>query len=161
MDQSKEMNSEHQYANVRHITNNEVILAIIISFNENEIKPSNEISFFTPDTFSQQIGYMTRPKGYIIPPHVHNPVSREVLFTKEVLFIKSGKVRVDFYSDNQSYIQSHIVKQGDILLLAHGGHGFEMIEPSEIIEVKQGPYAGDEDKTRFKGINHSQAQIKP
>ena len=161
MDQTKEMNPEQQYTNVRHIISDGIILAVIVSFNENEIKPSNEISFFTPDTFSQQIGYMSRPKGYIIPPHVHNPVSREVLFTKEVLFIKSGKLRVDFYRENQSYIQSHIVKQGDILLLAHGGHGFEMIEPSEIIEVKQGPYAGDKDKTRFKGIDHSQALIKP
>lgn len=121
---------------------------------------SNGIAFFTPDDFSQQLGYMNRPKGYVISPHVHNPVPREVQYTKEVLFIKSGKVRVDFYDEEQNYLESRIVKQGDVLLLAFGGHGFEMLAPSEIIEVKQGPYAGDADKTRFPGITAAQALIK-
>ena len=110
------------------------------------------IKFFTPNDFSQQLGYMNRPRGYVIPPHVHNPVAREVQFTKEVLFIKSGRVRVDFYDDAQNYLQSRILAQGDVVLLAFGGHGFEMLEPTEMIEVKQGPYAGDGDKTRFEPI---------
>jgi mannose-6-phosphate isomerase-like protein (cupin superfamily) len=118
------------------------------------------ISFFTPASFSQQLGYMCRPSGYAIAPHVHNPVAREVQFTKEVLFIKSGRVRVDFYDEEQTYLESRVLRQGDVLLLAYGGHGFEMLEASEIIEVKQGPYAGDEDKTRFSGITADQARIK-
>jgi mannose-6-phosphate isomerase-like protein (cupin superfamily) len=107
------------------------------------------IKFFTPDDFSQQLAYMNRPAGYIIQPHVHNPVKREVQFTKEVLFIESGRVRVDFYDDDQVYLQSTELVTGDVILLAFGGHGFEMMEPTEMIEVKQGPYAGDQDKTRF------------
>lgn len=110
------------------------------------------IQFFTPDEFSQQLGYMNRAKGYVIPPHVHNPVSREVQYTKEVLFIKSGKVRVDFYDEGQNYLESRVVEAGDVILLAYGGHGFEMLEPTEMIEVKQGPYAGDADKTRFQSV---------
>lgn len=117
------------------------------------------IQFFTPDDFSQQLAYMNRPQGYVIAPHVHNPVKREVQFTKEVLFIKSGKVRVDFYNDAQQYLESRILNQGDILLLSIGGHGFEMLEASEIIEVKQGPYAGDADKTRFIGIESRNARV--
>jgi mannose-6-phosphate isomerase-like protein (cupin superfamily) len=113
---------------------------------------SQGINFFTPDEFSQQLGYMNRDTGYSIPPHVHNPVLREVSFTNEVLFIKSGRVRVDFYDGKQSYLKSRILNQGDVILLAFGGHGFQMLEPTEIIEVKQGPYAGDADKTRFKPI---------
>ena len=119
------------------------------------------IKFFTPDTYSQQIGYMNRENGYIIPPHVHNPVKREVQFTKEVLYIKTGKVRVDFYNDDQEYLESAVLTQGDVILLAYGGHGFEMLENSEIIEVKQGPYAGGEDKTRFNPISSDQIKIKP
>ncbi len=107
------------------------------------------IKFFTPAQYSQQLAYMNRPKGYIIQPHIHNSVMRQVLFTNEVLFIKSGKMRVDFYDDDQKYLESRILNQGDVVLLAFGGHGFEMLEPTEIIEVKQGPYAGDQDKTRF------------
>ena len=103
---------------------------------------------------------MNRPQGYVIQPHVHNPVAREVQFTKEVLIIRSGKVRVDFYDDDQNYLESRILNQGDIVLLAFGGHGFEMLEASEMIEVKQGPYAGEGDKTRFVGINPGAVRIK-
>jgi mannose-6-phosphate isomerase-like protein (cupin superfamily) len=110
------------------------------------------IQFFTPDDFSQQLGYMNRPRGYVIPPHVHNAVTRSVQYTKEVLFIKSGKVRVDFYDDEQNYLESRILGAGDVILLAFGGHGFEMLEPTEMVEVKQGPYAGDADKTRFDPV---------
>lgn len=117
------------------------------------------IRFFTPDSFSQQLAYMNRPAGHLIQPHVHNPVSRVVQFTNEVLLIKSGKVRVDFYDDNQTYLTSRILGAGDVVLLAAGGHGFEMLEASEIIEVKQGPYAGDGDKTRFDGIAGTAAII--
>ena len=120
------------------------------------IKSSYEkegITFFTPNDFSQQLGYMKREKGYVIEPHVHNPVTREVVWTQEVLFIKSGRVRVDFYDDNKNYLESRILIKGDVVLLASGGHGFNMLETSEIIEVKQGPYSGDADKTRFSPTN--------
>lgn len=110
------------------------------------------IEFFTPGTYSQQLGYMNRPVGYVIPPHVHNPVPREVQYTKEVLLIRSGRVRVDFYSEAKEYLQSTVLVAGDVILLAFGGHGFEMLEPTEIIEVKQGPYCGDQDKTRFDPV---------
>lgn len=127
---------------------NSQIYAIIIRTNY----IAEGIKFFTPDEFSQQLGYMNRAKGYIIPPHVHNLVPREVTLTKEVLFIKSGKVRVDFYSQEMDYIMSKTLEKGDIILLAHGGHGFEMLEDAEIVEVKQGPYCGERDKTRFEPI---------
>lgn len=112
----------------------------------------NGIEFFTPGSYSQQLGYMNRPAGYVIDPHVHRPVTREVQYTKEVLLIRKGRLRVDFYSDQQAYLESTILEAGDVILLAFGGHGFEMLEPTEIIEVKQGPYAGDEDKKRFAGV---------
>lgn len=111
----------------------------------------NGIQFFTPDDFSQQLAYMRRPTGYLIEPHSHNPVPREVVYTQEVLFIRSGRLRVDFYDDEQNWIESRELGPGDVILLAAGGHGFEVLEEAEIIEVKQGPYAGDLDKTRFQG----------
>ncbi len=132
------------------------LLAIIIKASYK----SSGIQFFTPDNFSQQLAYMNRPCGYVIPPHVHNPVVREILFTKEVLFIKKGKVRVDFYDDQKNYLESRILQTGDIILLAHGGHGFEMLEDTEIIEVKQGPYAGEMDKIRFEPVNKEKLEIK-
>jgi hypothetical protein len=107
------------------------------------------IRFFTPDSFSQQLAHMRHPAGKIIPPHVHNCVPREVLFTNEVLLVKRGRVRVDFYDQARDKIGSRILEAGDVILLASGGHGFEILEEAEMIEVKQGPYAADLDKTRF------------
>jgi mannose-6-phosphate isomerase-like protein (cupin superfamily) len=141
---------------IKNISHNGNVLAVLLS----TAYSSDGIEFFTPNDFSQQLGYMNRPKGYVIPPHVHNPVQREVHYTKEVLFIKSGKVRVDFYDDEQNYLESHVLNKGDVILLAYGGHGFEMLEPSEMIEVKQGPYAGEGDKTRFEAISADQVRLK-
>jgi hypothetical protein len=75
-----------------------------------------------------------------------------VRFTQEVLFIRKGVLRVDFYNNDKSYLESRMLHGGDTILLATGGHGFEVIEEVEMIEVKQGPYAGEADKTRFQGI---------
>ena len=102
---------------------------------------------------------MNRPSGYVIQPHLHNPVERDVQYTKEVIFVKSGKVRVDFYDEDKNYLESTILQQGDVILLAYGGHGFEMIEDCEMIEVKQGPYAGEKDKTRFDPVDANQIII--
>lgn len=121
---------------------------------------SDGVEFFTPGSYSQQIGYMNRPAGYVIEPHVHRPVTREVQYTKEVLLIRKGRLRVDFYSEQQAYLESTILEAGDVILLAFGGHGFEMLEPTEIIEVKQGPYAGDGDKKRFEGVPPSQVKLR-
>jgi mannose-6-phosphate isomerase-like protein (cupin superfamily) len=107
------------------------------------------VHFFTPNSFSQQLAYMRHPAGKIIEPHVHNPVAREVHYTLEVLFIKRGKVRIDFFESDQTYLESRTLEAGDVILLAKGGHGFEVLEELEMYEVKQGPYAGDQDKTRF------------
>ena len=134
------------FVTVKNLNKN---LAFIIRNNFRD----EDIKFFTPDDFSQQLGYMNRPKGYTISPHVHNAVSREVQLTQEVLFIKSGKLRVDFYDDQKKYIESRILFAGDVILLAFGGHGFE-IQSAEIIEVKQGPYTGDNDKVRFEAIEN-------
>lgn len=141
---------------IEHINNAGQTLAILLR----ESYRDEGIKFFTSDDYTQQLAYMNRPIGHVIAPHIHNSVPRQVEFTKEVLFIKSGKVRIDFYDNNQNYLESRILYQGDVILLAFGGHGFEMIEASEIIEVKQGPYAGEFDKTRFKPVASSQIECK-
>jgi mannose-6-phosphate isomerase-like protein (cupin superfamily) len=117
------------------------------------------IHFFTPGDFSQQLGYMRHPAGHVIEPHAHNAVQRAVHFTREVLLLRSGRLRVDFYTDTGAYLESRELGAGDVILLAAGGHGFEALEEIEMIEVKQGPYVGDADKTRFKGITASEARI--
>ena len=140
---------------IQQITYHNQLLALIVSNHFN--KPG--IHFFTPNELSQQLAYMQHPVGKVIQPHVHNPVLREVQYTQEVLFIKKGKLRVDFYNQQQDYLESHILEAGDVVLLVTGGHGFEVLEEIEMIEVKQGPYVGEQDKTRFMGISPEQAKI--
>jgi mannose-6-phosphate isomerase-like protein (cupin superfamily) len=130
---------------VEKVLHGNILLGLIIRAGHSQ----EGIEFFTPQNFSQQLAYMNRPAGYKIAPHLHNEVRREVFYTQEVLFIRKGKVRVDFYDERQQILESRILRTGDVILLAAGGHGFEMLEQTEMIEVKQGPYAGDKDKRVF------------
>jgi len=123
------------------------LLAIIVSHDYTK----SGITFFTPNELSQQLAYMHHPAGKTIEPHIHTPAAREVLLTQETLFIKRGRLRVDFFDDRQNYLESRILQAGDVILLVQGGHGFEVLEELEMFEVKQGPYKGADDKTRFTG----------
>jgi mannose-6-phosphate isomerase-like protein (cupin superfamily) len=134
--------------------NRELALIIRHSFRKTGVE------FFTPGAYSQQLGYMNRPAGYVVSPHVHNAVNREVKYTNEVLFVRSGRVRVDLYTEAHEYLESTIIEEGDVILLAHGGHGLEMLEPTEIIEVKQGPYTGDQDKTFIEPVEIRELKMR-
>jgi len=140
---------------IEEIRDGDAVMALIL---RRDYK-ADGIKFLTPDSYSQQLGYMNRPEGYVIKPHVHNLALREVHYTNEVLFIKSGKVRVDFYGIDQQYRESRVLETGDIILLIVGGHGFEMLEASEIVEVKQGPYVGEHDKIRFEPVAADQVKL--
>ena len=121
---------------------------------------SSGIGFFSKDTDGLQLGYMNRPDNYVIAPHTHNTITSKHYYTEEILFIRSGMVRVDFYDDKQKYIESRIVHSGDIVILKAGGDGFKVLERADIFEVKQGPYLGLQDKVRFEPISDDIAIIK-
>ncbi|OGP51699.1 MAG: hypothetical protein A2Y79_02140 [Deltaproteobacteria bacterium RBG_13_43_22] len=107
------------------------------------------VNFFSPFEFSQQLGILIHPPGHEVKPHVHNLIARDVRVTQEVLFLIEGKIEIALYKENKELITSRILTQGDTILLAYGGHGIKILEPSKILEVKQGPYAGMEDKEFF------------
>jgi hypothetical protein len=115
---------------------------------------ANGVDFLTPDTYGQQVAYMNRPKGEIIKAHIHEPISRTLVGTQEVLYIRKGRIRVDFYESDRTYVSSMILEAGDLMLLNTGGHGFEVLEEIDMIEIKQGPYAEGRDKTRFEPEPH-------
>jgi len=105
------------------------------------------IEFFSPEDYSQQIGLMTRPAGYIVPAHIHNEVERTISSTQEVLIIRAGRCLVTLMKiDGEAYEQIFL-ESGDVILLASGAHKIEMLSDCEILEVKQGPYAGKNDKS--------------
>ena len=143
-------------AGIEKIYNGEQFLGLIIRKNYH----AEGIQFLTDDQSPQQLGYMNRAAGYVIVPHAHNVVPRTVELTQEVLIIQSGRVRVDYYDDNKQYLESRIANEGDIVYLGYGGHGFKMLEDSEIVEVKQGPYCGTNDKVRFEPIDDNMVILK-
>ena len=121
---------------------------------------SEGVNFVTSDEYSQQVAYMHHPTGKIIDAHVHNLIHRNLVFTQVVLIIKIGILRVDFYDEYEDYLESKDLYAGDMILLVSGGHGFQVLDEVEMIEVKQGPYAGENDKKRFEGISNSQVVYK-
>lgn len=141
---------------IREIKKKDKTIAIIIYNNY----VCEGVDFITPNEYSQQVAYMHHPKGKVIDAHVHNLVHRNVVMTQEVLFIKKGKLRVDFYDDYEDYLESVVLGAGDAILLVSGGHGFIVLEEVEMIEVKQGPYSGDADKKRFVGISENEVKYK-
>ncbi|MHB8055750.1 MAG: cupin domain-containing protein [Candidatus Aminicenantales bacterium] len=106
-------------------------------------------SFFTPGEFSQQLGLLVHPKGRVVKRHRHKLVKREILRTQEVLVLLAGKIRVELFDDMGLKLKTVILKDGDSILLAQGGHKVTILENAKIIEVKQGPYAGFDDKEFF------------
>ncbi len=141
---------------VEEIKKKDKLLAMIIRNNYE----CEGVDFITPNEYSQQVAYMHHPTGKVIDAHVHNLVHRNVVLTQEVLFVKKGILRVDFNDEYEDYLESRDLHAGDIILLVSGGHGFHVIEEVEMIEVKQGPYSGDQDKKRFEGIAESQVTYK-
>lgn len=130
---------------IETITHNDQLLAIILDKDFH----ADGITFFTGQDSPLQLGYMSHPEGHEIIPHVHNPISRKTTGTHEVLFIKKGAVEVDFFSYEQEYLESRTLRAGDFVFLVGAGHGMTMLEPTTIVEIKNGPYFPDQDKKHF------------
>ncbi len=109
----------------------------------------DSVTFFTPESFSQQLGYLPHKKGDIVKPHVHRTTTNAVQHTQEVLIVKKGRVRVDFFDNARRPVFSEIVKSGDTIMICAAGHGFEFLADTVMIEIKQGPYVGILDKVRL------------
>ena len=130
---------------VEHITWNGKALAYIIRA---QIDP-RETTFMTPGDFKQQVGFVVYPAGSEIPRHVHRPVERRLEETSEVLIVRKGCCEVDIYGDDRNLVAARKLRAGDILILVAGGHGFRILEDTVLIEVKQGPYTGVQERERF------------
>ena len=133
------------------------LLALIV---RGTYRKKRGITFFTPNESTQQFGYMKHKKKYIIKPHLHKKRITKILYTTEVILLLKGILRVDFYSDAKNYLFSKILKQKDIIMLVHGGHGFKVLKEVEMLEIKQGPYSLIKDKIKFENIDEKKIKIK-
>ena len=118
------------------------------------------VTFFTPNESTQQFGYMKHKKKYVIRPHLHKKRLTKILNTTEVILILKGILRVDFYTQYEKYLSSKILKENDIIMLVHGGHGFKVLKDVEMLEIKQGPYSLNKDKIKFDNVDDNKIRIK-
>ncbi len=132
-------------------------LALIIRSKKIIKKGTN---FFSPKKFTHQVGFINRPTDYIVEPHTHLDFTRTLNKTSEVLYVKNGILRVDFYTNKKKYLFSKLLKKEDLIILNDGSHGFKVIKKCKLIEIKQGPFYKSLDKKRFKKINEKKIEIK-
>ena len=112
-------------------------------------KSVEETTFLTPEDFKQQIGFIVYPKGGEIVRHIHKPMERHLVGMSEILLVKKGLLEADFYTDEKQYLETRELREGDLVLLVSGGHRFRCMEDTVLLEIKQGPYIGQEEKKRF------------
>jgi len=106
-------------------------------------------TFLTPNEFKQQVGFVVYPRGGEIARHVHRPLERHLVGTSEVLVVRKGRAEIDVYDDDQSLVATRELRVGDVMLMVGGGHGFRLLEDTVLLEIKQGPYTGVDEKERF------------
>ena len=130
---------------VERVTWNDRLLAYIIraSF------CADNTTFLTPAEFKQQVGYVVYPAGGEIARHVHLSLERHLVGTSEVIIVKKGRCLLDIYNDDRELVATRELGAGDLMLMVGGGHGFRMLEDTVLLEVKQGPYTGSDEKERF------------
>ena len=113
-----------------------------------DIRPE-KTTFLTPPEFKQQVGFIVYPAGGEVRRHVHRPLERHLVGTSEVLLVRQGHCEADIYNDERELVATRELREGDILLMVSGGHGFRMLENTVFLEVKQGPYTGVDEKEVF------------
>jgi hypothetical protein len=106
-------------------------------------------TFLTPQDFSQQVGFVVYGRGTEIPRHFHLPVERTIVGTTEVIMVRRGRCDAEIYGETRKLVATVPLKEGDIIIMLRGGHGFRIHEDTVLLEVKQGPYTGMADKERF------------
>jgi hypothetical protein len=109
----------------------------------------SQTTFLTPPELLQQVGFVVYPEGGEVARHVHRLIERRVVGTAEVVLVQQGRCMLDVYSDVKELVASRELGPGDLMLLVGGGHGFRMLADTVLLEIKQGPYTGLEEKERF------------
>lgn len=109
----------------------------------------DQTRFVTPDHYYQQAGFIVYPKGGHIRRHAHLPLQRHLTGTPETLILRKGKIDIDLYAMDKSFLGTWTLSTGDIILLVSGGHQCRCLEDSVLLEIKQGPYTGFTEKEFF------------
>ena len=130
---------------VEKITDGDTLIAYIVRAE----KMPKQTEFVTPHEVKQQVGFIVYPKGGEVVRHTHIPLERHLVGTSEVLLVRKGLLEMDLYTETKKWMGTWVLREGDLVLLIAGGHGFRFLEDSVLLEIKQGPYTGLAEKETF------------
>ena len=108
-----------------------------------------QTTFFSPAESSFQFGLLAHGAGFEEPPHLHQPVKREINDLQQMFVVQRGAVAVQLYADDKKLLREVVLKAGDAIVLIHGIHAIRVIEDMQCISVKQGPFLGTEKDKLF------------
>ncbi|HYG89634.1 MAG TPA: hypothetical protein VD978_25640 [Azospirillum sp.] len=130
---------------VETITDNGRILAYVVRAGTR----AERTTFVTGPDAPFQLGFIVYPKGGEVARHFHKPVERHLTSTSEAILVRSGACEVDFFDDARALIRTVALQAGDLVMTLAGGHGYRMTDDCVLLEIKQGPYPGLDEKERF------------
>jgi len=131
---------------VEYIKTKDDALATIII--RREYQPA-ETTFITGPEMAQQVGFVVYPSGGVIKRHLHKTVDRKNISSSEALVVREGRLEIDIFDQQKNLLATRELQAGDFVLMVSGGHGFRILEPVVLLEIKLGPYAGPADKELF------------
>jgi len=130
---------------LQKIFDGEQLIAIVIPSD----LEAHGVKFITPQNFPFQVGLLAHPANAVLKAHSHKKLKIETDIFQEILIIQEGQVEVDLYDMNNKLLTSVVLNSGDSILFVDGGHGVRILDDARILEVKQGPYPGDENAKIF------------
>ena len=110
------------------------------------------LNFITENSLFIQVGSWWYQNGKRLAKHKHNVVPRESNITQEMVYVKSGSMMASIFDQDLNFIEDVILKEGDLAIMAYGGHGYKILEDNKkIIEAKNGPFVSVEvDKVKYE-----------
>lgn len=101
-----------------------------------------------------QVSRMQHDRGKVVLAHIHKLRPRTIEHTQECLIDIRGSAKASIYDKDKNFLDSFILKTGDIVVFYRGYHGLEVLEDGTVyFEIKNGPFTGiNEDKEFIDNI---------
>ena len=106
------------------------------------IMPKGSVSH-TDGKQSLELLTLKYPRGSYLKAHIHLPRKKTNRHLQECFIVRKGRVRMDLYGPDKKFFKHIYLKTGQLFIALAGGHGFRIMEDTEIIELKNGPFIDD------------------
>ncbi|KKS34892.1 MAG: putative cytosolic protein [Parcubacteria group bacterium GW2011_GWC2_42_12] len=119
------------------IYHNKILLGIRVR------KFSAGTNAITSDNEPLQVVALKHKKGEAVKPHLHAKRLRKIFYTQTCFIVKKGRIRIDIYNNDKSFVKSLPLGAGDFFISLAGGHAISYLTDAEVVEIKNGPFEED------------------